>query len=184
MPGFYPASTYPFALQFLVFFGSLFFTVFEDRWMSNQKQIIIGFATQCVLLILVPIFANVGGSTGYWLVFMTLIVLGWFSGIVQSCLYQENAKLPGRYIGIFLTSQGLGGIFTNIFRFCTLKIWPDSPFISASACYLIAVLVCLLCIPAQINMKKNSFAQYYQNKTINLEVQPQPQTVFIVPMEV
>ena len=131
-----------------------------------------------------PIFANVGGSTGYWLVFMTLIVLGWFSGIVQSCLYQENAKLPGRYIGIFLTSQGLGGIFTNIFRFCTLKIWPDSPFISASACYLIAVLVCLLCIPAQINMKKNSFAQYYQNKTINLEVQPQPQTVFIVPMEV
>ena len=105
---------------------------------------------QAVLLTLVPIFANIGGSQGYWYVFFILIVDGWFLGILQSCLYTENSKLPSRYIGIFLTSQGMAGIFSNVLRFATLELWPNDPFIAVSVCYMVSVIVCLMCIPAQL----------------------------------
>ena len=82
MPGHYPANTYPFALNFLLFAGSVFFTVFKDRWIRTDRQIMIGFALQAILLTLVPIFANIGGTAGYWLVFITLVLDGGFSGIV------------------------------------------------------------------------------------------------------
>jgi len=72
--------------------------------MSVDKQIMIFSSIQAVLLALVPILANIGGEVGFWSVFMTLVVLGWFCGVVQGCVYRENAKLPGPYIGIFLTS--------------------------------------------------------------------------------
>ena len=150
MPGFYPASTYPFALQFLLFFGSLFYTVFKERWLAAHVQIIGGFAVQAVLLSIMPFFANLGGARGYWAVFLTLDLDGWFAGVVQSCLFAQNARLPGKYIGIFLTSQGLAGIFSNVMRFATLELWPNEPFVAVCVCYLIAVLFCLLSIPAQL----------------------------------
>lgn len=167
MPEYYPASMYPFALQFLLFFGSLFYTVFKDRWISTEKQIIGSFAIQAALLSLVPFLANLGGCQGFWAVFCTLVVTGWFAGISQSCLYAENAKLPSRYIGIFLTSQGLAGIFSNVLRFATLELWPNDPFISVSVCYFVCVLFCLMSIPAQLQLKENPFASYYQ-KNIGL----------------
>ena len=129
--------------------------------MSVSKQITIFFGIQAVLLTLVPLFAKMGGTSGYWLVFLTLLVDGWFSGVVQTCCYRENAKLPGSYIGIFLTSQGLAGIASNVLRFASLEIWPDDPFVATAFCYLISVLVCILCIPAQLALNKNSFALHY-----------------------
>ena len=109
-----------------------------------------------------PIFAQIGGTEGYWLVFITLLLDGWFSGVVQTLTYQENAKLPGAYIGIFLTSQGLAGVSSNALRFASLEIWPDQPFVSVAFNYIFCVIVCLLCIPAQIALNKNPFAQQYQ----------------------
>lgn len=120
MPGHYPASTYPFALQCFVFFGAVFSTIFKDRWMSLDKQMTIFFGIQALLLALVPVFALIGGTKGYWLVFLTLMIDGWFSGLCQTFCYEENAKLPGNYIGIFLTSQGLAGIASNLLRFASL----------------------------------------------------------------
>ena len=38
--------------------------------------------------------ANVGGSAGYWSVFFIFILGGGFAGVVQGCIYSENAKLP------------------------------------------------------------------------------------------
>ena len=67
-----------------------------------------------------PVLANIGGSTGYWTMFFDLVVFGWFTGILQGALYFENAKLPGNYIAIFLASQGIAGIFSNVLRFGTL----------------------------------------------------------------
>ena len=166
MPGYYPASTYPFALQFLLFFGSMYFTIFGDRYISNDRTVIYGFAIQAILLALIPIFANIGGSEGYWICFIILILDGWFAGVVQGVTYYENAKLPGNYIGIFLTSQGLAGILSNVLRFISLEIWRDEPFVSTAVCYLIAVLTCLLCIPAQLALNKNSFALFYQKPVI------------------
>jgi len=102
-----------------------------------------------------------GGSAGYWTVFLTLIIDGWFAGVVQGCTYKENAKLPGNYIGIFLTSQGLAGILSNILRFASLEIWPDQPLVSTAVCYAFCVLSCLLCIPAQIHLSSNQFALFH-----------------------
>ena len=120
MPTFYPASTFPFALQVLLFFGSLFFTVFKDRWIRTDIQFFMSFGIQAVLLTMMPILANIGGPTGYWTMFFALVVDGWFAGISQGVVYFENAKLPGKYIAIFLASQGLAGIFSNVLRFVTL----------------------------------------------------------------
>lgn len=155
MPEYYPASTYPFALQFLLFLGSLFYTVFKDRWMASEVQIIGCFAIQALLLSLIPIFANLGGEFGYWSVFFTLIITGWFAGVVQSCLFAENTKFPSKYIGIFLTSQGLAGIFCNVLRFATLALWPNEPYVSVCVCYFVGVMFCLICIPAQLQLKRN-----------------------------
>ena len=161
MPGMLPAQTYPFALQFLNFFGSLFYTIFEDRWMLTENIIVSFAGIQAALLVTIPLLAHQGDEIGYWCVFLNLIVLGWFCGVLQGCLFKQNAKLPGAYIGIFLTSQGLAGIFSNLLRFATLEIWPDQPFTSASFNFVFGVLVSILCIPAQMQLNKNRFAQYY-----------------------
>ena len=120
MPTYYPASTYPFAIQVLSLFSALFFTVFKDRFIHIDIQIIANFGIQAVLLTIMPILANIGGSTGYWLMFIDLVVFGWFTGILAGAVYYENAKLPGKYIAIFMASQGISGISSNLIRFGTL----------------------------------------------------------------
>ena len=102
MPTFYPASTFPFAIQVLSLFSSLFFTIFRDRWIQIDVQIIANFSIQAVLLTIMPILANIGGPTGYWTMFLDLVVFGWFTGMLQGAVCSENAKLPGNYIAIFL----------------------------------------------------------------------------------
>ena len=129
--------------------------------MSVDTQIIGGFSIQAIGMTLIPVLANIGNDAGYWSVFGTMFIQGWFSGVVQGCAYRENAKLPGEYIGIFLTSQGLAGIISNLLRFATLEIWPDDPFVSASVNFLFGVLCSIICIPAQLQIKKNRFARYY-----------------------
>ena len=112
-------------------------------------------------MIIVPVLANIGGVAGFWSTFLALVILGWFSGLFQCMIYMENAKLPSNYIGIFLTSQGLAGIFSNLFRFASLEIWTENPFISTMINYLSGVLIMVLCIPAQFKMNKNKYARYY-----------------------
>ena len=117
----------------------------------NTENIIVTFAgLQALLLATIPILAHLGGDVGYWCVFLNLIVLGWFCGVLQGCLFKQNAKLPCEYIGIFLTSQGLAGIFSNLLRFATLEIWPEKPFTSASFNFIFGVIVSIMCIPTQI----------------------------------
>ena len=103
----------------------MFFTIFEDRWMRVETQIVLFFAIQALGLSFIPFLANIGDDVGFWSCFVTLLITGWFAGLVQGCVYRENAKLPGDYIGIFLTSQGLAGILSNMLRFWTLEIWPN-----------------------------------------------------------
>ena len=81
MPNYYPASTFPFAIQVLSMVSSIFFTVFGDRWIPIDVQIITNFGVQAVLMTVMPILANIGGTTGYWTMFFDLVVLGWFTGM-------------------------------------------------------------------------------------------------------
>ena len=66
-----------------------------------------------------------------------------------------------KYIGIFLTAQGLAGIFSNVFRFATIEIWKDEPFVSCMVNFAYGTVSCLLCIPAQLNLNRNPFAKHY-----------------------
>ena len=77
-------------------------------------------------------------------------------------MYRENAKLPGDYIGIFVTSQGMAGIFSNLFRSATIEIWPDKEFLSCYVNYAVGIIASLMCIPAQMHLNKNQYALYYQ----------------------
>ena len=56
----------------------------------------------------------------------------------------------------------MAGVSSNVLRFASLEIWPDQPFLSVAFNYIFCVLVCLLCIPAQIALNKNPFALQYQ----------------------
>ena len=75
--------------------------------------------------------------------------------------YRENSKLPANYIGIFLTAQGLAGIFSNLYRFATIEIWPDEPFVACFANFAYGVITALVCVPAQLHLNKNAFARHY-----------------------
>jgi len=55
--------------------------------MRVDRQIMIFSAIQALLLVATPVLANIGGAVGYWSVFMTLIIGGWFCGIIQGCVY-------------------------------------------------------------------------------------------------
>jgi len=121
-------------------------------------------------MLLLPFTANVGGSTAYYLCGFLLFIFGLFSGVCQTACYGYNAKLPSSYIAIFLTSQGLAGIFSNLLRLASLWLWPingDTQSTASSAfkaCFFMqcsGILVVLVCLPAQIILSKNRFANYY-----------------------
>jgi hypothetical protein len=65
---------------------------------SENKQIILGFLAQGLLIFIVPFFARMGGENGFWLCFATLLVYGVGTGIAQAACYSANARLPLPYI--------------------------------------------------------------------------------------
>lgn len=79
-------------------------------------------------------------------------------------MYRENAKLPGDYIGIFVTCMGVAGIFSNLFRSATIEIFKDNDFLSCYVNFIVGIIVSLLCIPAQLHLNKNQYARYYQEE--------------------
>lgn len=47
-------------------------------------------------------------------------------------------------------------------RFATLEIWKDEPFVSVMVCYASCVIICIICVPAQLELMRNKFAIHYQ----------------------
>ena len=171
MPDYQPMSTYPFAMTSSLFIGSLWYTFYGSQY-AFSKLIVTTFLTQALIMFLLPFIANIGGSTAYYSCGFLLFILGLFLGVCETACFAYNAKLPSSYIAIFLTSQGLAGIFSNMVRLASLWLWPiidgDTQSTAASsafkACLFMqcsGILVLLLCLPAQIALSRNRFANYY-----------------------
>ncbi len=164
MPEHQPISTYPFAMNSALFIGAIWYTFYGSRF-SFSSLIVITFAMQALIMLLIPFVASVGGTSAYWLCFALLFTFGLFSGVCQTACYGYNAKLPSSYISVFLISHGLAGIFSNVLRLTSLSLWPieddvevgvttagaDFSSNAFKACLFIqcsGVAVVLLCLPA------------------------------------
>ena len=100
MPDYQPMSTYPFAMNCSLLAGSLLYTFYGSK-VSLSTLIVLTFSLQAVILLLLPISANIGGTVAYWLCFGLLFLFGLVSGLCQAACYSYNAMLPHNYIGIF-----------------------------------------------------------------------------------
>ena len=61
---------------------------------SFSKRLIPGFAVCAVLMILIPLAANVGGSTGWYLMVVAMLVLGVANGASQISAFTMAAAFP------------------------------------------------------------------------------------------
>jgi hypothetical protein len=79
---------------------------------------------QALVLVLIPVLANIGGAVGYWSVFGILFFFGLINGICVASSFSMAGGLPFKYMGAMMLGQGISGISSNIFRAITLIIWP------------------------------------------------------------
>ena len=86
MTGYQPASTYPFAVNILLFMMQIVTVIWGSK-ISFSSRLIVSFTGMGVYLIAVPFFANVGGSFAYYSVFALCLVYGFFSGVNQVSVY-------------------------------------------------------------------------------------------------
>ena len=108
--------------------------------MSFTTAIVTTFTMQAVILLLIPFVANIGGASAYWYCFFILFIYGLFQGMCQTCIGCFNAKLPSRYVAIFLTSHGVSGIAANMLRLTGLLIWPTAAMMTDSSGEAISVV--------------------------------------------
>lgn len=52
-----------------------------------------------VILITIPILANLGGGLGFWTTFFILFLFGIVTGICQASVFSLAGGLPFKYIG-------------------------------------------------------------------------------------
>lgn len=78
----------------------------------------------CLVMISLPFTASIGGSVAYWIIFTSLFIHGFFLGLGHTACYAQMARLPSAYMAVYLTSEALAGVFTNMLRFTSLELWP------------------------------------------------------------
>lgn len=123
---------------------------------------------QALLLVLIPLLANVGGAVGYWSVFAIFFLFGLINGVCVSSLFSMAGGLPFKYMGAMMLGQGISGISSNILRAITMIVWPsgstdhpDNAFISTMVLFLLSSVFMIICAFAQFVLKKNEFAVYH-----------------------
>ena len=75
MPGYLPASTYPFAVNSTVGLIQIILMVYGAK-ISNTMRLIPCFIIVGIIMVILPFLANMGGATAFWSCFCTLILLG------------------------------------------------------------------------------------------------------------
>ena len=123
MPGYNPATVYPFAVNGLQLAAQIWVIIVGQKY-SFTLRIVSTFMIQALVLILIPLLANIGGAVGYWSVFGILFFFGLINGICVASSFSMAGGLPFKYMGAMMLGQGISGISSNIFRAITLIIWP------------------------------------------------------------
>ena len=120
-------------------------------------------------MVIIPFFANIGGSTGFYLCDIMLVINGVAFGVVQATYYGMAGPFPPQYMGAVMFGNGIAGFGSNILRGCTLLIWPDddssdNAFKGTLALYLFTTGLLICCCIAQTFLSKNEFANFYLKK--------------------
>lgn len=122
MPEYQPMSTFTFAMNGTLFAGALIYT-FHSSKVASSSWICGTFIAQAVIMLFIPVAANFEGATAYWSCFVLFAFYGLISGINQTALSDANAKLPTNYIAIFLTSQPIAGVVSNLLMLLSLILY-------------------------------------------------------------
>jgi len=167
MPGYNPATVYPFAVNGLSLAAQIWVIIVGQKY-SFTLRIVSTFMISALVLVLIPVLANIGGGIGFWSVFTILFFFGIFTGVCQASVFSMAGGLPFKYMGAVMLGQGIAGISSNIFRAITLIIWPtgttehpENAFIGAMVYFLLASVFMIICAFAQFTLKKNEFAVYH-----------------------
>ena len=167
-------SRFPFAINFTIFIGTIFFTFYGTRC-SPTPVIITCFIGQIISAGIFPMISNQGGHKAFWICFVLLMTAGLCTGLTTGALFATSAKLPSSYIGIFMTATGASGLVVSILRLISLLAWPgsapgsDSAYKSVLFMFYVGIAVSAMCIFGQIVMARSKFAQYYINRKGNDE---------------
>jgi len=150
MPGYLPASTYPFACNITNFATQICLVVFSKK-LPFTCTIVTCFLGQAVVLALMPFVVNIGGAVAYWTCFSLVLVFGIFSGTGGVTLYRMVAAFPPRYIASLMLGIGVAGVSANVMRAVTLWSFPaderpDNEYRGTLAMFSIAIFIMLLCV--------------------------------------
>ena len=152
MPDYLVANIWPFVINAPLWLTQVYLVVYGQN-ITYSQRLVPGFAAMAICMIVIPIMCNIGGSTGFFVTDVLLIVLGLGSGACQGTAYAMAAAFPPEYMAAVMFGNGLSGFGTNVLRAGTLLIWPadesdSNEFKGALALYLFAFFVLAGCVVA------------------------------------
>ena len=81
MPDYLVGNYWPFVINGPALVAQIFIVAFGQE-ISQTKRIILGFGVTAVVMIIIPILANIGGATGFYLCNIMLVIFGVSFGLV------------------------------------------------------------------------------------------------------
>ena len=163
MPGYLPASTYPFACNITNFATQSCLVVFSKK-LPFTCTIVTCCLIQAGVLALMPFVVNIGGAVAYWSCFSLVFVFGIFNGTCFFTLYRMVAAFPPRYMASLMLGIGVAGLSSNVMRAVTLWSFPadakpGNEYRGTLAMFGIAIFIMLLCVFCQLCLKHNQFGK-------------------------
>lgn len=126
------------------------YLVVYGQSITYSQRLIPGFSALSGFMIVLPLVCRIGGSTGFYIADIVLILIGIASGMCQGTAFQMAAAFPPQYMAAVMLGNGLAGFGINLLRAATLLIWPadesdNNEFIGAFVLYLIAFAILAGC---------------------------------------
>lgn len=117
MPGYEPATVYPFAANGLIILSNILLIIYGNRY-SDRVKIQFGFIIIAILMMFVPFLAHyiTSPSGAFYAVFINLMLFGLVQGMVIGSVFGSAAILPPNYMGIVMFGNGISGIFMGVLR--------------------------------------------------------------------
>ena len=123
MPGYSPATVVVFAVSLLNVSVQIWVIIIGQKYSFNLR-IVLSFMIQAIVMVLIPIIANIGGKIGYWSWFAILMIFGLISGIGIASVFSLAGGLPPKYMGAVVLGNGITGFVVIVLRAITLELWP------------------------------------------------------------
>ncbi|CAI2369505.1 unnamed protein product [Moneuplotes crassus] len=124
-----------------LFFSNILMIVFS-KYFPNIKTVTVTLFIIMVMTVALPVFSQyVASESLRWaLIFLTIILISFINGVMQSCAYGLAGTLPGSYIATLSTGCALSGFIIAIARAFSLIVFPTDNSLENSNYFKGAVL--------------------------------------------